>query len=257
MTTHHPLDDEHERRFGGLDRLYGEGSRILLHRRRVAVVGVGGVGSWAVEALARSGIGQLTLIDMDHVAISNVNRQVQAVEGTFGQAKVHALADRIRNITPVCRVSAIDEFLTDENLAQLIPPGGFDMVIDACDDVPVKAALIVHAHRNGIPLVVCGAAGGKDNPLNLRVADLARVTHDALLSRIRNKVRKERLIPARKNGKFGVECVYVEEPSRRNASCSVGNLSCAGYGSVVTVTGVMGFAAASLCLKRIIATQSS
>ena len=255
MTSHHPLDDDHERRFGGLDRLYGDGSRIVFHRARIAVAGVGGVGSWAVEALARSGIGHLTLIDMDHVAVSNVNRQVQALESTLGQAKISALQHRIRDINPVCIVNGVDDFLSEANVTQLIPAGTYDMVVDACDDARAKTALIVHAHHHDIPLVVCGAAGGKDNPLNLRVDDLARVTHDALLARIRTRLRKERLILPRNTGKFGVECVYLEEPSRKNTECTTGNLSCAGYGSVVTVTAAMGLTAASLCLKRLISMQ--
>ena len=251
----HPLDDEHDRRFGGLDRLYGEGSRLALHRSRVAVVGVGGVGSWAVEALARSSVGSITLIDFDHVAVSNVNRQIQALSSTLGEAKVHALETRIRDINPDCRVSAVDDFLTAGNLAELIPAGAFDAVIDACDEARVKTALIVHARFNKIPLMVCGAAGGKRDPLKLRCGDLGRVTHDALLSRIRNTLRKEFNIQPRKNGKFGVACAYLEEPSKRSAVCSAGDLSCSGYGSSVTVTAAMGFAAASWCLERIVAKQ--
>ncbi len=253
----HLLDDSHDRRFGGLDRLYGEGSRIALHRSRVAVVGVGGVGSWAVEALARSGIGNITLIDFDHVAVSNVNRQIQALSSTLGEAKVLALQTRIRDINPDCRVNAIDDFLTVENLKQLVPAGGFDAVIDACDEAKVKAALIVHARFNKIPLVVCGAAGGKSNPLNLRQDDLGRVTHDALLSRIRNMLRKDFNIQPRKNGKFGVACVYLEEPSKRSTACSASDLSCSGYGSSVMVTASMGLAAAAWCMDRIVAQQDA
>ena len=256
MQHHHPLDDEHDRRFGGLDRLYGEGSRIALHRARIAVVGVGGVGSWAVEALARSGVGNLTLIDFDHVAVSNVNRQVQALSSTLGEAKVSALETRIRDINPDCRVTPVDDFVTLENMAQLIPPGAFDAVIDACDEARVKAALIVHARFNKIPLVVCGAAGGKRDPLKLRCDDLGRTTQDALLSRIRNMLRKDYNIQPRKNGKFGAACVYLEEPSKRNNVCATGDLSCSGYGSSVTVTAAMGFAAASWCIERIVATAS-
>lgn len=253
MTQHlHPLDDEHERRFGGLDRLYGEGARLALHRSRVAVVGVGGVGSWAVEALARSGVGNLTLIDFDHVAVSNVNRQIQALNSTLGMEKVRALELRIRDINPDCRVQAVDDFLTADNMRELLAAGAYDAVIDACDEAKVKAALIVHARFNKIPLVVCGAAGGKRDPLKLRCDDLGRVTHDALLSRIRNALRKEYNIPPRKNGKFGVACVYLEEPSKKSASCSTGDLSCSGYGSAVTVTSSMGMAAAAWCIERIV-----
>lgn len=247
------LDNDHERRFGGVDRLYGEGTRLALHCSRVAVVGVGGVGSWAVEALARSGIGHITLIDFDHVAASNMNRQIQALDSTLGAAKVAVLEARIRDINPACKVSAIDDFLTEENLRELIPQGAFDAVIDACDQARVKAALIAHARFNKIRLVVCGAAGGKSNPLSLRQSDLGCVTHDALLSRIRNLLRKEFGILPRKNGKFGVACVYLEEPSRKSTACTAGNLSCAGYGSVVTVTAPMGFAAAAWCIDRLVA----
>jgi tRNA A37 threonylcarbamoyladenosine dehydratase len=253
----HSLDNDHGRRFGGLDRLYGEGSRAMLHRSRVAVVGVGGVGSWAVEALARSGVGNITLIDFDHVAMSNLNRQIQALDSTLGQAKVLALEERIRDINAHCRVSVIEDFVTEENVAQLIPAGAFDAVIDACDNARAKAALIAHARRNEIWLAVCGAAGGKRDPLKLRADDLGRVTHDALLARVRNLLRKEFRTPPTKNGKFGVSCIYLEQPAVKGDTCTTGNLSCAGYGSVVTVTAAMGFAAAALCLERIVALQES
>ncbi len=246
------LDVDHERRFGGIERLYGAGTRRALHLGRVAVIGVGGVGSWVVEGLARSGVGNITLIDFDHVALSNMNRQIQALESTLGMAKVQALEARIRDINPACRVTCIDEFLTEANLAQLLPPGGFDAVIDACDEAKVKAALIAHARFNKIKLVVCGAAGGKRDPLKLRRDDLARVTHDALLARIRNLLKKSLNIQPRKNGTFGVNCVYLEEPSQRGAACSTADLSCSGYGSAVTVTAAMGLAAAALCLEHIV-----
>lgn len=253
MNPHHPLDDDHDRRFGGLDRLYGEGARLALHRARVAVVGVGGVGSWAAEALARSGIGNLTLVDLDHVALSNINRQIQALNSTLGKAKVLALEERISDINPACRIAPIEEFIDADNLPQLLPAGAFDAVIDACDDAKAKTALIAHARFNQIPLVVCGAAGGKRDPLRLRVDDLGRTTHEALLSRVRKRLRRDFNMRPHRNGKFGISCVYLDEPSKRDASCSVGNLSCAGYGSAVTVTASMGFAAAALCIERILA----
>lgn len=252
MSHPHPLDDDHGRRFGGLDRLYGEGSRLALHGARVAVVGVGGVGSWAVEALARSGVGCLTLIDFDHVAVSNVNRQIQALDSTLGMSKTAALAARVRDINPDCRMTLVDDFLTAENMQQLVPPGAFDAVIDACDEAKVKAALIVHARFNKIPLVVCGAAGGKRDALKLRRDDLGRVTHDALLARLRNMLKKDFNIQPRGNGRFGVTCVYLEEPSQRGTACATGDLSCSGYGSAVTVTATMGFAAAAWCLDKLL-----
>ncbi|MBI1174469.1 MAG: hypothetical protein GC139_04280 [Sideroxydans sp.] len=253
MNPHHPLDDDHERRFGGLERLYGDGARIALHRSRVAVIGVGGVGSWAAEALARSAIGNITLIDLDHVALSNVNRQIQALDSTLGKAKVLALQERIRDINPDCRVSTIEDFLDQDNLPQLIPAGAFDAVIDACDNARAKAALIAHARQHEIFLAVCGAAGGKSHPLQLRVDDLGRTTHEALLSRVRKRLRREFNIRPRKNGKFGVACVYLDEPAKRDTACAANNLSCAGYGSAVTVTAPMGFAAAALCIDSIVA----
>lgn len=250
--TSHPLDDQHERRFGGLDRLYGEGARIALHQARVAVIGVGGVGSWAVEALARSGIGNLTLIDFDNIAVSNINRQIQALDSTLGAAKVHALEKRIRDINPACKVTAIEDFLTQENMADLLPAGAYDAVIDACDEARVKTALIAHARFNKIKLVVCGAAGGKRDPLKLRRDDLARTTHDALLARIRTTLKKSLNLQPRKNGKFGVACLYLEEPSVKSASCTTGDLNCSGYGSVAMVTAAMGFAAATWCVEKLL-----
>lgn len=253
----HPLDEEHGRRFGGLDRLYGDGARQALHRGHVAVVGVGGVGCWVVEALARSGVGQLTLIDFDQVAVSNTNRQIQALDSTFGMAKVHALEQRIRQINPDCRVHAIEDFLTAENMAELMPRGGYDAVVDACDQAKVKAALIAHARFNKLRLLVCGAAGGKRDPLALRRDDLARTTQDALLARIRTTLKKDFNLHPRGNGKFGVTCLYLDEPSRRASACSTGNLSCAGYGSSVAVTAAMGCAAAAWCLDRLTALPNT
>ena len=253
MNAHSLLDEDHERRFGGLDRLYGDGARLVLHESRVAVVGVGGVGSWAAEALARSGIGHLTLIDMDHVAISNVNRQIHALQSTLGKAKALVLNERIRDINPSCTVTVIDDFLTEDNLAELIPPGTLDTVIDSCDSAKVKASLIVHAKNHAIRLLVCGATGGKDDPLKLRVDDLGKSTHDALLARTRDKLRNRRHILPRRNGKYGVDCIFLDTPAHRDASCSASNLGCAGFGSIVTVTASMGLAAASFCINHLIA----
>ncbi|MFZ5502038.1 MAG: tRNA threonylcarbamoyladenosine dehydratase [Pseudomonadota bacterium] len=248
------MDTEHPRRFGGIDRLYGGGARMALHQARVAVIGVGGVGSWAVEALARSGVGNITLIDFDQVAVSNVNRQIQALDSTLGEAKVSALKNRIRDINPDCSVAAIEDFLSEENLTQLIPADGFDAIIDACDNARVKAALIVHTRFNKLGLIVCGAAGGKRNVLAMRRDDLGRTTQDALLARIRAVLKKDFNIHPRSNGKFGVTCLYLEEATRRGADCSTADLSCSGYGSAVTVTAGMGFAAASWCIDKLLAT---
>lgn len=252
---HKKLDHDHARRFGGLDRLYGEGARMALHRGCVAVVGLGGVGSWAAEALARSGVGNITLIDFDHVAVSNVNRQIHALDSTLGMAKVKALEARIQDINPDCKVTAVDDFLTEENMSGLIPAGVFDAVIDACDSAPAKAALVTHARQHDVWVVVCGATGGKSNPLKLRQSDLGRTTHDSLLLRVRKLLRSVSHILPRKNGKYGVEAVYLDEPSRKGDACTADDLNCSGYGSVVTVTASMGLAAAALCVDRIVAMQ--
>ena len=247
---------DHARRFGGVERLYGTGALLRAAAAHVVVVGIGGVGSWAAEALARSGVGRLTLIDLDHVAESNVNRQVHALESNFGAAKVVAMRERIAAINPACVVQAVEEFIDESNVAVLIPP--CDAVIDAIDQVRAKAALIVHCQRHGIPLVTTGGAGGKSDPAMIRVDDLARTTQDPLAAKLRAALRRDYGFP-RKGARFGVDCVYSLEPVRRPeaAACDVdeGNeglhgLNCAGYGSSVCVTAGFGFAAASRVLAH-------
>lgn len=244
------------RRFGGIARLYGEQALARLAAAHIGVIGIGGVGSWAAEALARSGIGRLTLIDLDHVAESNLNRQIHAVESTLGQAKVLAMKDRIAMINPACEVTTIEEFVAPDNVANILP--GCDAVVDAIDQVRAKAALIVHCRRLGIPLVTTGGAGGKSDPAMIRVDDLARTTQDPLAAKLRAALRRDYGFP-RKGARFGVDCVYSLEPVRRPeaAACDVdeGNeglhgLNCAGYGSSVCVTAGFGFAAASRVLAR-------
>lgn len=239
------------RRFGGIDRLYGHGSLARLAGAHVCVVGIGGVGAWAAEALARSGVGRLTLIDLDHVAESNVNRQVHALTDTLGQAKVLAMKERIAAINPDCAVATIEDFVTPENAATLIPP--CDAVIDAIDQVKAKAALIAYCRRAKIPVVTTGGAGGRTDPARLKVDDLSRTTQDALASKVRARLRKEFGFPRDPKKKFGVACVYSDEPIRRPVgtdACDIDEsglhgLNCAGYGSSVCVTAAFGFAAAA------------
>jgi tRNA A37 threonylcarbamoyladenosine dehydratase len=219
----------------------------------VCVIGIGGVGSWAVEALARSGVGRLTLIDLDHVAESNINRQVHALEATLGQAKVAAMRERILQINPACVVDCIEEFITPENVATLLP--ACDVVVDCIDQMKAKAALIVHCRRNKIPLVTTGGAGGRIDPTRIRIDDLSRTTQDALASKLRAHLRKDYGFPREPKKKFGVPCVFSDEPIRRPeaAACDIDEvglhgLNCAGYGSSVAVTAGFGFAAAAHCL---------
>ncbi len=241
------------RRFGGIDRLYGHGSLARLAAAHVCVIGIGGVGSWAAEALARSGVGRLTLIDLDHVAESNVNRQVHALEGTLGQAKVLAMGERIAAINPSCTLVCVEEFVTADNVATLLP--ACDAVLDCIDDVKAKAALIAHCRRGRRAVVTTGGAGGRTDPTRIRVEDLSRTTQDALASKLRARLRKDYGFTRDPKKKFGVPCVFSDEQIRRPATmaCDVDEkglhgLNCAGYGSSVAVTAGFGLAAAAHCL---------
>src|SRR5213593_3690001 len=241
------LDPDLERRFGGLRRLYGDAAYARLRAARVAVVGLGGVGSWAVEALARSGVAELTLIDLDHVAESNINRQVQAVGATLGQSKALALRERVADIHPGCRVHAIEEFVDEINWPALLPQP-VDALIDACDQARAKAALAAWAIANRVPFVTVGAAGGKHRAQAVEVGDLSAVTHDPLLASLRQRLRKAH--GATRNGAIGVQCVFSRETlSAPAGECDVdGSLNCHGYGSSVAVTATFGMVAASVAI---------
>ncbi|MDZ4076324.1 MAG: tRNA threonylcarbamoyladenosine dehydratase [Hylemonella sp.] len=243
-----------ERRFGGLARLYSVAGAQRIRAAHVAVVGVGGVGSWAVEALARSGVGRLTLIDLDHVAESNINRQIHALEGTLGQAKVLAMRDRITQINPACQVQCIEEFVGPDNWPALLP-AGVDAVIDACDQVRAKTAMAAWALKNKLVFITVGAAGGKRRAHEVDIEDLGRVTHDPLLAQLRYRLRKEHGA-AREGRKIGVACVFSREAvSGPDASCAVegdGTLNCSGYGSLVAVTATFGQCAAGWVLDEIV-----
>lgn len=243
-----------ERRFGGLRRLYGEAAYARLRAARIAVVGLGGVGSWTAEALARSGVAALTLIDLDHVAESNLNRQVQALGSTVGMAKVEALRQRIADIHPGCAVAAIDEFAGPDNWPALLP-APVDVVVDACDQLRAKAALAAWALAGGHALVVVGAAGGKRQPQAVEVADLAQVSHDPLLAALRQRLRQRH--GAARQGAIGLQCVFSREPvTLPEAACEVeANLNCHGYGSTVSVTACFGLVAAQLALECALSRQ--
>jgi len=253
-----------ERRFGGIARLYGDAALARFSGKHVCIVGIGGVGSWAAEALARSAVGRITLIDLDHVAESNVNRQIHALEGEFGKAKVQAMAQRIRAINPACGITEIEDFVTEENIAQILPV--CDAVLDAIDNVRAKAALIAYCRNQGTVIVTTGGAGGRCDPTRIQVADLARTTQDALASKLRARLRKKYGFTRDPKKKFGVECVFSDEPISRpnnselscaadeepNEAVALQGLNCAGYGSAVTVTAVFGLVAAARVLDRLI-----
>ncbi|HWI84636.1 tRNA threonylcarbamoyladenosine dehydratase [Ramlibacter sp.] len=248
-----------QRRFGGLERLYGVPGAAAIRRAHVAVAGIGGVGSWAAEALARSGVGELTLIDLDHIAVSNVNRQIHALDSTLGQAKVQAMAERIAQIHPGCRVHCIEEFVEPENWPQLLP-AGVTAVIDACDQVKAKVAMAAWARTSGALFVCAGAAGGKRLAHQVDIDDLSRTTHDPLLAQVRYRLRKFHGAP--KEGRtVGVPCVFSREAvAPPDASCAIegdGSLNCHGYGSVVSVTATFGQCAAGWILDRIASKAKS
>jgi len=254
-------DIDAERRFGGLRRLYGEAAYARLRGLTVAVVGVGGVGSWVAEALARSGVAGLVLFDLDHVAESNINRQIQALGSTVGQAKVLALRERIADIHPQCRVDAVEDFVEPANWPALLPRP-VDALVDACDQVRAKAALAAWARSIGVPTVCVGAAGGKRQPQRVEVGDLAEVTHDPLLASLRQRLRREHGAP--RQGRMGLTCVYSREAVLRpDVACTTdspgadgdtttmdGSLNCHGYGSSVMVTAAFGMAAAAAAIER-------
>lgn len=248
-----------QRRFGGLERLYGMDGAAAIRRAHVAVVGIGGVGSWAAEALARSGIGALTLIDLDHVAESNINRQIHALGSTVGQAKVLAMQERIAQIHPGCRVHAVEEFVEAGNWPQLLP-AGVDAVVDACDQLQAKAAMAAWALKTRAMFIACGAAGGKRLAHLADIDDLARTTHDPLLAQLRYRLRK--FHGAAKDGRrIGLTCVFSREAvAPPDPSCAIegdGSLNCHGYGSVVSVTATFGQCAAGWVLDRLASQKTA
>ena len=257
-----------ERRFGGLKRLYGSRGYARVRAARVAVVGLGGVGSWAVEALARSGVAQLVLVDLDHVSESNVNRQIQALGATLGMSKAEALARRIADIHPGCVVHCIEEFADADNWPGLLPIE-VDAVIDACDQTRAKLAIAAWARRERVAFVTCGAAGGKQRPEQIEIDDLHATTHDPLLASLRQRLRSQHGAP--RTGKMGVRCVFSREsvapPEPVEVACEIDDggdattsadarrdntLNCHGYGSTVVVTASFGMAAAGEIVTQLL-----
>jgi tRNA threonylcarbamoyladenosine dehydratase len=244
------MEVKQNRRFGGVARLYGEEGLKAFEQAHVLVAGLGGVGSWAAEALARSAVAEMTLVDFDHIAESNVNRQLHAVEGAFGQSKVNAMAERLLSINPNLKINIIDDFLTSDNLDEHLAKHAANalfVVLDATDDVKMKIALANYCKKN-IPLIICGGAGGKLDPSRISACDLSKTTQDPLLSKIRYTLRKEYGFSSDPKKKLGLTAVYSDEPRQGVAS---GGLACSGYGSGVTVTASFGFIAAAEVLKVI------
>ena len=258
-----PVDAE--RRFGGIGRLYGTPALARFRAAHICVIGVGGVGSWIVEALARSAIGQLTLIDLDNVAESNINRQIQALTGTIGQAKIAALAERIAQINPACRVNLVEDFIDANNLDAMIGGKGYDYVIDAIDSVKAKAALIAYCRDQALPVITIGSAGGKTDAALIEVRDMSKTEQEPLLKMVRKRLRTEYGFPRSLKTKFNVDAVFSMEPVSMpeqgdDASCAIDGgadgitgLNCAGFGSSMVVTATFGMIAAGHVLNKLAA----
>ena len=260
-----------ERRFSGVRRLYGDAGLAKLQAAHITVIGIGGVGSWAAEALARNAIGVITLIDLDNIAESNFNRQLHAVDGNIGKAKVTAMRERILSINPNCIVREIEDFVTPQNISKMLD-FHMDGMIDCIDDAAAKAAIAANCKSTKTHLVMAGGAGGRLDPTRIKSADLANVTNDKLLAKVRNILRKEYCYTKGKDGlnakqaKMGIQCIFSDEAalaplqgSQNKASeasplkqDAITGLNCAGYGATVCVTAPFGFAAASALLKLIL-----
>ena len=252
--------EDYTSRFGGLGRLYGEASLQKLRDAHVCVIGIGGVGTWAAEALGRSGIGKLTLVDMDDVCITNTNRQLPAMEGEIGRPKVQVMAERLRRINPECEVVEVHDFFTQKTSEGLLATR-YDYLVDAIDDPSRKALMLVMCRERGIPVVTVGGAGGRWDPTQVQVADLTRAFNDGLLRKVRKKLRREYDYP-RDDSAWGVPTVFSSEraifPTSEGGLCRTGRqatnltLDCnSGFGTATFVTGVYGFAASSVVVRAI------
>ncbi|GAB3627361.1 UBA/ThiF-type NAD/FAD-binding protein [Pandoraea terrae] len=265
VTAASPGDDfDTARRFGGIARLYGEPGLAILQGAHVAVIGIGGVGSWVAEALARSAVGKLTLIDLDNVAESNTNRQIHALDGNYGKAKVTAMAERIAAINPACEVSLIEDFVEADNLDAMLGRG-YDWIVDAIDSVRVKTALIAWCVKNRTRLITVGGAGGQLDPTRIRIDDLARTIQDPLLSKVRAQLRKQHGFPRGPKARFNVPAVYSDEPliypeqacvlpeagEAPAPAAAPQGLNCAGFGSTMCVTAAFGMAAGAHVLRQL------
>jgi len=258
---------DYDTRFGGIQRLYGRQAAMRIRAMRACVIGMGGVGSWAVEALARSGVAALTLIDYDDICLTNINRQVHALDGSVGQKKIAAMAQRVQQINPQCRCTLVDDFISDRNLFDYLPPENpFDYVIDAIDSIKFKAALIYHCKRNKIPVITTGAAGGLTDPTRIMVKDLSRTFNDPLAARVRAKLRDDYGYTRNAKRYFGVECVFSSQHQvypRADGSVSCAkpgihgvHLDCSmGYGSASFVTATMGFVAVARAIEKTLKRQ--
>ena len=248
--------DNYEQRFGGIGRLYTPEGLAILRRSHICVIGIGGVGSWAVEALARSGIGKITMIDMDDICVTNINRQIHAMSGTVAQLKTEAMKERIEKINPECQIEIIDDFITPENIPEYLNRG-YDYVIDAIDSVRTKAALIAYCKRHKIKLITTGGAGGQTDPTPIQINDLSKTIQDPLASKVRSLLRKEYNFSQNPKRKFGIDCVFSTQPlifPKMGEGCEISaTMNCAnGFGAVTMVTATFGFFAVSRVIDKLL-----
>ncbi|MCK4080036.1 tRNA threonylcarbamoyladenosine dehydratase [Acinetobacter radioresistens] len=248
-------NDEYERRFAGVAKIYGDEAFNYYEHSHVMVIGIGGVGSWAVEALARSGIGELTLVDMDVVAASNINRQLPAMTATLGQEKIAVMAERCYSINPRIKVNLVDDYLSSDNVKEILAMAP-DLVLDCIDDVKAKLVLMLHCRFNKIPLIVSGGAGGKLDPLKIRVADLSKTEQDPMLAKLRTQLRSKGICKKPKE-KFGIICIYsIDNPFSSSEVCASAGLRCGGYGSAVVVTSSFAMVAVAEVLRKLEAIKA-
>lgn len=251
------VQDNYSRRFGGIARLYGQDALDRFAQSHICVIGIGGVGSWAVEALARTGMGKITLIDMDDICVTNINRQLPAMSGTIGKLKTEVMAERIKAINPQCEVQIIDDFISADNLAEYLSQD-YDYVIDAIDNVKTKAAIIAYCKRHKIPLITIGGAGGQTDPRQIQIADLSRSIQDPLLAKVRSVLRKEYGFSQNPKRKFAIDCVFSTQPlifPQVEQQCDVSaTMNCAnGFGAVTMVTASFAFFAVSRVIEKLLA----
>ncbi len=258
------VTEQWRQRFGGIERVYGQQAAELFSEAHFCIIGIGGVGSWAAEGLARTGIGKLTLIDMDDICVTNTNRQIHALQGRVGQQKIEVMAERIALINPQCQVTCIDDFITAENVSDLIHTD-FDYVIDAIDSVRPKAALLAYCRRNKIPVITTGGAGGQIDPTRIQVTDLAKTIQDPLAAKLREKLKQDFGMVKNSRGRLSIDCVFSDEPlvypaadgrvcASARAAGGVEKMNCAtGFGSVTMVTASFGFVAVAHALKKYLA----
>ncbi|MCH2175915.1 MAG: tRNA cyclic N6-threonylcarbamoyladenosine(37) synthase TcdA [Lentisphaeria bacterium] len=260
--------ETYQQRFSGIIRLYGKEAAQCLANSHVMIVGIGGVGCWVAEAIARTGVGKITLMDLDEVCINNVNRQLHALDGEVGKPKVEVMKERILKISPDCEVDARQQFFTKKNQREVLTSDRFDVVIDAIDSVEAKCGLIAGCRRNKIPIIVCGGAGGRIDPTQIQVADLSRSFNDPLLAVVRKKLRREYNFPENPKRRFRMDCIFSPEdtrfPQMDGTVCKTHGedeegplrLDCQfGYGTTTYITGVFGFLAAQRAVRKILMKQ--